>query len=756
MIINYRKYLLLNFLIIVLIQLSLVAFSEDKNKNKDEKSLTQKYIDSLREGKWGITDPDWVNISNAQIFFSSADKLSSLQSDPPSVSVFSKGELIGYLFLTKDITSSKGYSSQTFEMLVGLKLDGKIAGAKILNHKEPIIGMYTPEGELILPKFTEQYRNLDIRVPTKVNLLRTEGEGSIDGISSATVSAVLFNGAILRASRIVALSRGIRLNDNPVVDIINYQETSFSKLLSDGSISRLTLTMEDLKTDGVSKPKVSNRSGVADIYRYKSLFAGNTPVAANQKEVKKGYKDTDRGLALDLFLAPVVTPTIGRNLLGDKWYDIFIAGRDPNETTIVIAALGRYPLDGEPNIATGYFKRLAVVQDENYIQLSKDNFRNLGFLHGEDKPFFAEVGIYRIPAENNLNPVKPWMLEVLIESEEIRESKKYTLNYALDSKYIIQPDGISKLADKDEPIWHAAWESQKNNIFILLVTLVVLTVALTKIEMLSKFDSRRKVFRNLFLAWILVWLGWIAGGQITILSILMWVTAPITNPSWNVLLSDPLLTLLMLYVVISFLFWGRGLFCGWLCPFGALQELLGKTAQYLKIPQIKIPEKINRKSLNIKYIILILLVFISFYSAELLNIGSEIEPFKTSISMKFQREWYFVVYATLLLGLSLFIERFFCRFLCPLGAFMVIGGKLRMNNPLKRRNECGNPCKLCSKACPIDAINIKGHINMNECFYCLDCQSLYYDNNKCPPLVIERKKSNSIYIKNNNLKTKPA
>ena len=138
--------------------------------------------------------------------------------------------------------------------------------------------------------------------------------------------------------------------------------------------------------------KFSNRSGVADIYRYKALFAGNTPVAAKQKEVKKGYKDTDRNLVLDLFLAPVVTPTIGRNLLGDKWYDIFIAGRDPNETTIVIAALGRYPLDGEPNIATGYFKRLAVKQDENYIQLSKDNFRNLGFLHGEDKPFFAEAG----------------------------------------------------------------------------------------------------------------------------------------------------------------------------------------------------------------------------------------------------------------------------------------------------------------------------------------------------------------------------
>ena len=41
---------------------------------------------------------------------------------------------------------------------------------------------------------------------------------------------------------------------------------------------------------------------------------------------------------------------------------------------------------------------------------------------------------------------------------------------------------------------------------------------------------------------------------------------------------------------------------------------------------------------------------------------------------------------------------------------------------------------------------------MNECFYCLDCQSLYYDNFKCPPLVIKKKKLKSIYFKNKNLK----
>ena len=187
-----------------------------------------------------------------------------------------------------------------------------------------------------------------------------------------------------------------------------------------------------------------------------------------------------------------------------------------------------------------------------------------------------------------------------------------------------------------------------------------------------------------------------------------------------------------------------------------MQEIFAKAAQFFKIPQIKIPHRINKHLLNIKYILLTSLILISFYSAELLNIGSEIEPFKTSISMKFQREWYFVAYALSLLILGLFIERFFCRFICPLGAFMVLGGKLKIRNPLKRRNECGNPCKLCSKACPIDAIDIKGKINMNECFYCLDCQSLYYNENMCPPLVIKRKKTSPIDLTNNKLNEKPA
>ena len=738
--------ILVTLSIIIVIIANPFNLSSNESIVVKEESLTNKYINSLREGKWGASDPSWVKKEVAKEFFPKVTKLGRLEGDPPTVSVFSKGELVGYLFVTKDITSSKGYASLTFDMLVGLRLDGKLAGAKVLDHQEPIIGMYTPDGQLILPEFTSQYKDLDIRVPTKVNLLRTEGEGSIDGISSATVSAVLFNGAILRAARIVALSKGLRLNDKPVVDIVNFEKKKFYDLVSDGSISRLTLKLEDLKNLGVTKPKISNRSGVADIYRYRALFKGDTPVAAKQKEVKKGYKDTDRNLAIDLYLAPVVTPTIGRNLLGDKWYDIFVAGRDPEEMSIVITTLGRYALDGEPEIASGNFKRLAVIQNNERYPIEKSQFRNLGFLHGEDKPFFAEAGLYRIPA-GNINPVEPWKLELLIESEIPSENKKIYVDYHLSNNYIIQPDGLKKIANKDEPIWFAAWESQRKNIIILSFSLLILSLALIKMETLTFNNNFRQIFRNIYLLWILIWLGWEAGGQVTILSILTWVTAPISQPSWNTLLSDPLLIVLMSYVLVTFFVWGRGVFCGWLCPFGALQELIANIGKFLKIKQIKIPEKYNKNSLNIKYIILLTLFITCFIAPNFLNLGSEIEPFKTAISMKFNREWYYVIYAILLLAVGLFIERFFCRFICPLGAFMAIGGKLRIfNSFLKRRNECGSPCKLCSNECPIDAIEKNGKINMNECFYCLDCQSLYHNDHKCPPLVIVRKKNAKITI----------
>ena len=115
----------------------------------------------MRSGKWGASDPAWVNLDLAKEFFPEATKIGRLEGDVPSAAVSSEANLLGYMFITKDITSSLGYSSQVFDIVVALRLDGKLAGAKVIDHLEPIIGMYTPDGELVMPLFTAQYKDLN-------------------------------------------------------------------------------------------------------------------------------------------------------------------------------------------------------------------------------------------------------------------------------------------------------------------------------------------------------------------------------------------------------------------------------------------------------------------------------------------------------------------------------------------------------------------------------------------------------------------
>jgi polyferredoxin len=110
---------------------------------------------------------------------------------------------------------------------------------------------------------------------------------------------------------------------------------------------------------------------------------------------------------------------------------------------------------------------------------------------------------------------------------------------------------------------------------------------------------------------------------------------------------------------------------------------------------------------------------------------AEIEPFKTAVTMKFMRDWPFVAYALALLAAGLLVERFFCRYLCPLGAALAIPARMRMFEWLKRYRECGAECQICAQRCTVNAIHPLGQINPNECIYCLQCQANYFDPATC-------------------------
>jgi len=297
-----------------------------------------------------------------------------------------------------------------------------------------------------------------------------------------------------------------------------------------------------------------------------------------------------------------------------------------------------------------------------------------------------------------------------------------------------------------EAPWRDSWRAQANNIVVLGIGLLVLTVLLIAMHRLTRHARAYQALRIGFLLFTLVWIGWIAGGQLSIINVFAWLQGFISGNGLVVLLADPLLLVLLAFVVVSFVVWGRGVYCGWLCPFGALQELLAKLARVVSVPQWSLSYRAHRMLWPLKYVSLAVVAVASLYGLQAMAVAAEIEPFKTVITLRMDRAWPFVVYALVLLAVGLFVERAFCRFLCPLGAVMAIGGRLRLFTPLKRRPECGSPCQLCARRCPIQAIEPSGAINMDECFYCLDCQIIHNDAKVCPPLVREARRNRKLAV----------
>jgi len=237
--------------------------------------------------------------------------------------------------------------------------------------------------------------------------------------------------------------------------------------------------------------------------------------------------------------------------------------------------------------------------------------------------------------------------------------------------------------------------------------------------------------RTSYMLLTLLFLGFFANAQLSVVNVLTFIHALLSGFRWELFLLDPMVFTLWSFVAVSMLFWGRGVFCGWLCPFGTLQELTNHLAQRLGIKQIEIPFGLHERLWMIKYVLFVGILALSLRSILLAFQLAEVEPFKTAITMKFAREWPFVLYAGLLVFAGLFVERFYCRYLCPLGAALAIPARMRMFEWLKRYRECGSECQVCARRCTVQAIHPLGQINPNECIYCLKCQANYFDHEIC-------------------------
>jgi len=183
-------------------------------------------------------------------------------------------------------------------------------------------------------------------------------------------------------------------------------------------------------------------------------------------------------------------------------------------------------------------------------------------------------------------------------------------------------------------------------------------------------------------------------------------------------------------LAISGIFFGRA-FCGFICPFGTLQEIFNKLGKKIGIKKYELPKSIHKYLIYVKYAVLVLILYLTWTAGELIirsydpwaafmHIGGGMEAVLES-------PWSFVILASILLA-AIFIDRFFCKYLCPLGAFMALFNKISIFK-IKRKPSCIS-CGICSKTCPMN-IDVKdeGTINSTECIMCTECISACPVNN---------------------------
>lgn len=634
------------------------------------------------------------------------------------------GKVLGYVFQSLDVVDIPAYSGKPINVQVILDPAGVILDAYVLEHHEPILLIGIAEEKL--HGFSARYSGIKVNQRVVVGHSSDPDAVTVDAIAGATVTAMVVNEVIMRAAHDVGVSLGLVKGHSGVVVAParvredTYHAADWNTLVGDGSVRRLLLTR-----------------GQVD-----ASFKGTE---AEQVEMASAGQVDDT--FIDLYVTHLNPPTIGRNLLGEVQYRTLMAELKPGEQAIAVMGSGRYSFKGSGYVRGGIFDRVVLRQFGDTISFRDLDFQRLDDVALDDMPAFDEMAIFIIRASHRFDPGSPWSLELLVRRQTGPVSgifSSFELGYQLPELYLERPlPTAAQLAAAEEasrPLWLTLWYQKSVEIVVLGVALLVLTVILFFQDALARRPKLLHWVRRGYLVFTVVFLGGYALAQLSVVNVLTFVHALFEGFRWELFLTDPLIFILWVFTAASILLWGRGVFCGWLCPFGALQELINELARRFKVPQYELPFAVHERLWAIKYIILLVLFGVSLESMATAERLAEVEPFKTAITLRFDRQWWFVAYAAGLLLVNLFTRKVYCRYICPLGAALAMPTRLRLFDWLKRRKECGNPCQLCARECEIQAIHPDGRINANECHYCLDCQMTWHNENKCPPLINKRKK----------------
>ncbi|GGE54696.1 regulatory protein NosR [Actibacterium pelagium] len=629
----------------------------------------------------------------------------------------SGGAEAGYVFETEPLAPLPGFSGASINVLVTLDLEGKFLDARLIEHNEPIF--VSGLGEAPFHKFFEQYPGLSISSSIVVGTPYGDaGEGSslvyLDGVTKATASVRIAHESVMGAALAVAREKMQGISTKaPARPDLSHEES---------------LTWDDLVAQGIASRTVVTNAQIDEMFAG-TIWADDDPEATDYPE--ETY--------LDLWVVDLGPPSVARAVLSDNGYEelqnfLSISTEDEPILVIETARHGLVSTDFVRNTAPDW---IAAEQDGLPVAL-RDSDLFIDLARGVPD---GTALILRTDRRLGFDPAREWLLKV----SAVREHGMFhpeigtqviEIAHTTPDRFFVRPE-----VPKPAPPWLEALRNRMSDMILLAAFLSGLTALLLfRMNPLADLAQFTPV-RLTILAVVTGFIGWWGQGQLSIVTPLAALRTIMEGGSFAFLLYDPFSLLIWAVTILGFLLWGRGLFCGWLCPFGALQEFAHHLGRLLRLPEFKIRGLWDRRLKAVKYLLLAGLIATVFISPDSADKAAEVEPFKTAITTLFVREWYYVVYAAFWLIAGMFLFKGFCRYVCPLGAFMAIGGFLRGRDWIHRRADCGSPCQLCRVKCNYGAIRPTGKIIYSECFQCLDCITIHNDKDQCVPLILAAKQA---------------
>jgi uncharacterized protein with FMN-binding domain/NAD-dependent dihydropyrimidine dehydrogenase PreA subunit len=181
-------------------------------------------------------------------------------------------------------------------------------------------------------------------------------------------------------------------------------------------------------------------------------------------------------------------------------------------------------------------------------------------------------------------------------------------------------------------------------------------------------------------------------------------------------------------------------FCGWICPFGTLQDVFSKLGSKLGIKKYVMPAKVRKVLAFSRYLLLAITIFIS--ADFIFNILS-LDPranFTTLLGGKTLTVAGFIVIFIFALS-SMFFERPFCNYLCIEGAKFGLLSAARPVTIIRNEESCIG-CSKCNRACPMNIdVASYGQVRSLQCINCMECIAACPVKNTLKAQVVPVKKT---------------